>query len=244
MRLSYELDPSPRAQLGMIVLQADETLESDLRRLLPPDADLLVSRVPSGETVTSETLRAMEGELTGAAALLPRGAGFRAIGYGCTSGAAEIGPARVAELVRAGVATPEVTEPVSALVAACRDLGITKIGMISPYVASVSKRLRDVLERGGVETVAFASFEEPLEANVVRISERSIIAAGLEMGRRDDCEAVFLSCTNLRTLDVIAGLEAEIGKPVLASNQVLGWHLCRLAGLGASEDAPGQLFER
>ena len=243
MQLAYELEPGTRVQLGMIVLQADETLEGDFRRLLPEEADLLVSRVPSGDDLTTETLRAMEAHLTTAAGLLPRGATFQAVGYGCTSGAAEIGAARVEELVRAGVETPEVTNPVSALVAACRHLGLDRIGVISPYVASVSDRLRSVLLEAGIETTEFASFEEPVEANVVRISEASIMAAAVEMGQRGSCDAIFLSCTNLRTLGVISRIEDAIGKPVLASNPVLAWHICRLAGVRTAQGAPGALFK-
>ena len=39
----------------------------------------------------------------------------------------------------------------------------------------------------------------------------------------DDAQAVFISCTNLPTYDVIATLEAELGKPVLTANQVTIW---------------------
>ena len=56
---------------GFIVLQADETLEQDMRRLMPPDMPYLVSRVPSSPTLTRESLREMEGHLTTAASLFP-----------------------------------------------------------------------------------------------------------------------------------------------------------------------------
>lgn len=242
MPLPYTLAQKTRFQIGMIVLQADETLEVDLRRLLPPNAELLVSRVPSGEDLTTESLRSMEDHLTQAASLLPKGASFRVVGYGCTSGTAEIGAERVAELVRAGVRTKTVTEPVTALVQACARFGVSRLGIVSPYVASVSERLLSVLDQAGISNAALASFEEPVEANVVRISEESIVDAALDIGRRKECEAVFLSCTNLRTLDVIPHIEAEVGKPILSSNQVLGWHLCHLAGIAPSAAAPGELF--
>ena len=38
-----------------------------------------------------------------------------------------------------------------------------------------------------------------------------------------DAEAIFVSCTNLATYDVIAPLEAELGKPVITANQVTMW---------------------
>jgi maleate isomerase len=43
-------------------------------------------------------------------------------------------------------------------------------------------------------------------------------------------DGLFLSCTNLRTLDVIAPLEEKLKMPVLSSNLVLAWHLSQIAG--------------
>ena len=55
------------------------------------------------------------------------------------------------------------------------------------------------------------------KVNYRTIAER-IIAA-------DDprSEAIFVSCTNLPTYDVIAPLEQELGKPVLTANQLTIW---------------------
>lgn len=241
MTVRATLDPVRPPQVGLIVLQADETIEGDMRRLLPDEATCLVSRVPSAPTVTPETLGAMAHHLTQAAALLPSAAEFRCVAYGCTSGTAEIGPDRIAETVRRGVTTPYVTEPVSALIAACKHLGAKRLALVSPYIASVSDRLRHVLAASGIATPHAFSFDEPLEENVARMSAESIAKAAIEIGLNADCDAVFLSCTNLRTLDVIDRVEAEIGKPVLSSNLVLGWHLCRLAGLSLRPGAPGRL---
>ena len=58
-----------------------------------------------------------------------------------------------------------------------------------------------------------------------------------------EAEAIFLSCTNLRTLDIIAPLESELGIPVLSSNQVLAWHMAQATGAPLAADAPGRLFE-
>jgi maleate isomerase len=227
--LPYTLSEPTRKRIGLAVLQTDETLEADMRRLLPTNVDIYVTRVPSDTTVTSDTLATMAAVLTSATALFPPGMAFDAIGYGCTSGTAEIGPANIEDLVKAGAQTAAVTEPVSALIAACQAQNITRIGLISPYVAEVSEKLQSALAEKGITVTAFASFDEPLERNVVRIDGKSIqnAAAGL-IG---DFEAIFLSCTNLRTLDVLEAITADIGKPVLSSNQVLAWHLRQLCGL-------------
>jgi len=51
------------------------------------------------------------------------------------------------------------------------------------------------------------------------------------LARRCPLDGVFLSCTNLRTLDILAPLQAELGLPVLSSNQVLALQMARLAGV-------------
>ncbi|MDG1472955.1 MAG: Asp/Glu racemase [Ascidiaceihabitans sp.] len=236
---SYELAPDGAAPLGLIVLQTDETIERDMQRMLAGVA-LYVSRVPSGAEVTSDTLQQMAGQITHAADLLPQAQDFGVIGYGCTSGTAQIGPGQIAQLVNEGAKTSHVSEPVSALQAACAHLGIKRLAFLSPYIEEVSGKLRDVLAAGGVQTPVFGSFAEAQEAKVVRISGPSIIAAATALCKDADVDALFLSCTNLRTLDAIDPLEQAIGLPVLSSNQVLAWHMARLGGVAAQ--GPGQLF--
>ena len=233
-----------RATLGLIVLKYDETLEQDMRRLFPSrDVALYVSRVPSGDEVTPDTLGAMQATLPAAAGLLPPDAPFDAVGYGCTSGTTVIGAERVAALVRQGVATRSVSDPLTAALAACRALNVARLGVVTPYVGEVSGPVCRAFETGGIAVAKTVSFGEAGEARVARIDAGSVRAAALEVGRDHDVEAVFLSCTNLRTLDVIDNLEAELGKPVFGSNAALAWHMARLSGAPLAMDAPGRVFQ-
>lgn len=240
----YDLAADRAQQIGLIALQADETIERDFKSLLPENVELLVSRVPSGDEVSSESLAQMESYLAASAALLPRAAQFAVVGYGCTSGTAQIGAARIAELVRQGVAVGPVTEPLSALIAACGALNIRRLAVLSPYVESVSNRLFAVLKEYGIDVVVFGTFAEAEEAKVVRIAPESIAEAGQKLVHDAAVDALFLSCTNLRTLDIIAPLEATTGLPVLSSNQVLAWHLLQLAEIAPLEEAPGMLWQK
>ena len=244
-RFPYELTGpiGSRATLGLIVLQVDETLEQDMRRLLPGgDVACHVTRIPSGDELTPDTIATMERTLPAAAALLPPAARFDVIGYGCTSGTTLIGVDRVADLVRQSAATTHVTDPLSAALAALERLGTQSLAIVSPYVESVSAPVRQAFEARGHRVDATVSFGEEVEARVARIDPASIRAAALSVAA--DAEAVFLSCTNLRTLDIIADLEAELDKPVLSSNQVLAWHMAQLAGISEACSGPGRLFDR
>jgi maleate isomerase len=226
----YSLAPDDAPPLGLVVLQTDETIERDMRRLLG-DAPLYVTRVPSAPEVTPDTLQQMADDISAATALLPQAIEFGTIGYGCTSGTAQIGVTQIARLVNAGAKTKSVSEPVSALMTACRHLGIKRLAFLSPYIEQVSDRLRGVLDASGVETPVFGSFAEANEAKVVRIDGASIIDAARDLCTDAQVDGLFLSCTNLRTLDVIAPLEDELGIPVLSSNLVLAWHLSQLGNV-------------
>ena len=233
-KFAYDLAPNIKPMLGLIVLQSDQTIETDFRRLFSAEAvELYFSRVPNDMEVSVETLGTMSEHLPRAAGLFPKPVKFDVVGYGCTSGTSVIGVGNIAKLVKSGCTTAQVTEPVSALVAACGHLGIKRLAFVSPYVETVSQTLRDTLAGHGIDTSRFGSFEEAEEEKVAHISEDSLFQAALQIGANEDVDAVFLSCTNLKTLGVIPRIEAALGKRVLSSNLVLAWHMSELSVLRA-----------
>ena len=236
----FDLVERPPA-LGLIVLRSDETLEPELHRLFPPGGPVLhVARIPSAPEVTPETLTQMERALPQAAGLLPEGARFSAVGYGCTSASTLIGAGRVAELVGSACQTDRVTDPLTAAIAAFRALKIGSIGLVTPYIESVAGPVRAAFEAAGFTVAKTLSFGEETEARVARIAPASVANAAREVAKAPGVEAVFLSCTNLMTFDVITPLEAELGRPVISSNLALGWHMSR----GFEGVQPlGRLFE-
>ena len=243
----YELtDPiGSTATLGVVVLQVDETLEQDFRRLFAgPDVAVYVSRIPSGDNLTPDTIAQMAIDLPQAASLFPPAAEFDAIGYACTSGTTLIGADRVTTLVQETANTQAVTNPLTAAVAAFRSLDVRSIAIVSPYIASVAIPIQTAFEGAGFEVPATLSFGEEVEANVARIDPASIYAAALQAGATAGVDAVFLSCTNLRTLDIIDDLEKRLGLPVVSSNQALAWHMGVLASAPLSTDAPGALCKK
>ena len=232
-----------QATLGLIALQEDETVEPDFRRLFTAtDIAFYVSRVPSGAEITPATIAQMGIDLPRAASLFPRAAEFDVVAYACTSGTTLLGADRVAELVSAEVTTRAVTNPLTATFAAFAALGVQRLGIVSPYMQAVADAMRDTFEAHGLAVPATLTFGEAAEARVARIDPASIVEAALEVGAQPGVEAVFLSCTNLRTLDIIDGLEQRLGLPVVSSNQALAWHMARLADAKPDARAPGRLF--
>ena len=86
------------------------------------------------------------------------------------------------------------------------------------------------------------SFNEDNDNNVSRISGESLYKAAFQLGRSEQVDGVFVSCTSLRVLDIITDLERALGKPVTSSNHALAWHCLRLAGIRDKRPEFGRLF--
>jgi maleate isomerase len=59
-----------------------------------------------------------------------------------------------------------------------------------------------------------------------------------------EAKAVYIGGNGLRAVGVIRALEEDLRIPVLTANQVLLWHLLRLAGTYAPVASYGRLFDR
>lgn len=236
----YTMADTDLPRLGLIVLQVDETIESDFRHAFAPaHAQLHITRIPSGDTLTPDTISTMEHALPQAASLLPPAAEFDVIGYACTSGTAMIGADRVQQLVQNACQAGAVTDPLCATQTAIKALDLKRIGILSPYIASVAGPLRTSFENADITVPNTLSFGEETEANVARIDPASLANAARHLAARSDLDGLFISCTNLRTFDIIDDLEAELGLAILSSNQTLAWHMARLANVNPS--IPGRL---
>ncbi|MBV8915384.1 MAG: Asp/Glu racemase [Acetobacteraceae bacterium] len=233
-----------RAAVGLIVLATDQTMEHEFRQAIRlPGVGLFHARLYNSNEITPETLRAMQPLIAPAAELILPGMPLDVVAFGCTSASMTLGEEAVfAEIRRA---RPEVacTTPVTAALAACRALGATRIGVLTPYSAAVNRTVRAYLEGRGLEVAAFATFDKEDDREVARISPSSIEDAVVALAHSTGLDAVFVSCTSLRLCERVAAIEARAGLPVTSSDHALAWHCLRLAGVDDKVPGMGRLFE-
>jgi len=135
----------------------------------------------------------------------------------------------VTAMIDAGA--PAAVTTSGALIAALRHLDLTSIATVTPYTADLTAGLSVFLAEAGVDVVSASGLGLTSDIWAVPYD----VTAGLVRDTdTDDAQAVFISCTNLPTYDVIAPLEAELGKPVLTANQVTMWSALRAAGVDTS----------
>jgi len=215
-------------RVGLMVPANNTTMEGEMLGWLPPGSTCVTLRIPRGAgLLTAETLPAYK------AAAIELGASFRPMGldvlaYGCTAAGFILGPAGDAEiageLARAS-GLPVVTTARS-MVDALREAGLRRIALLTPYDDEINERLRAFLASGDIAVQRFDSFRAPDVQALGRIT-----AAQVEDRARtllaDDCDALFIACSQLPTQDAIGTLEREWGRPVLSSIQVTARHALR-----------------
>ncbi len=246
LSLPFNLEPdlSRRAAIGLIVLASDQTIEHEFRALANLDGVAVYqSRIQNENHITPETLKAMEGRLTQSTSVILPGVRLDVVAFACTSASMVIGEDRVFQRIRHARPDVACTTPVTAALAAFKALKTSRIALITPYRDDVNLTIRDYLAERGIEVVVMGSFHEEDDRHVSLISESSIKEAAITLGDRPDVEAVFISCTALRTAEIVAEAEASLGKPVTSSNHALAWHCLRLSAIEDRSEHLGQLFK-
>lgn len=154
------------------------------------------------------------------------------IAYACTSGSFVAGVTGEQALRRVMLATggPAAVTTSSALIDALQTLGIRRLAVLTPYIDSLTERLVDFLRGYGVRTTKSVSLGMLEDIWTLPYQE---IVRHVRALDTPEAEAIFVSCTNVATYDIIAPLERELGKPVLSANQVTMWASLRAAGLPA-----------
>lgn len=249
------IEPATRAaQLGLVTLETDLTIEDELRFFFSHAAkgvqkgglSLLHSRIPCDDEVTAENLQRMEGHFAASLALFPTGHQFDVIGYGCTSASLLIGEDRVRDLITAHIDVPHVTTPITAAKRALTHLGAKRIGYLAPYISEISQKMCADFDAAGFPVSAAATFGEGQDSVVGRISPASISAAldRLANSANGMLDAIFVSCTSLKCASIIESTEQTLGIPVISSNSALAWDMARLANVSVAGPGKGRLFQK
>lgn len=230
----------PRTQTGIgVVVPHDMALDRELWRWAPDDISLFFTRTPQGQTaVTAEMVaRISESELVADATSNLVSTESSVYAYACTSGSFTRGLSGQRALVEAMTAAgaPAAVTTSGALLQALAHLGVTRVAIATPYDEEITALLGAFLLEAGVEPVG--SSHLGLSADIWTVPYDTT-ATLVRAADRPEAQAVCVSCTNLPTYDLIAPLEAELGKPVLTANQVTMW--ASLTVLGRPAVGPGQ----
>ena len=121
-----------------------------------------------------------------------------------------------------------------------RNLTVSLVALLTPYVDEVNTVVRAWLEAEGVAIVSLTRFGILSDSDMAKVPPQALYDAALEADH-PKADAVAILCTALRAWPVIERLEARLNKPVVTSHQAMLWHALRLAGLPMRARGLGRL---
>lgn len=128
----------------------------------------------------------------------------------------------------------------TAVIEAFKHLGIKKVSMAMPYVEPVAKAAISFVQGNGVGVLK-AKWLGKGDMAIAEVSSETLYRLAREVDLPES-DALFISCVNLHTIQIIERLETDLKKPVITSNQATLWHLLRLANINDKIRGYGQLF--
>jgi maleate isomerase len=223
----------PLAQRGVgVIAPFDLALERELWRWIPMNVTLHQARTPYEPVPVSLEMAELVSEAGHLAAATRDVLQVEpeVVGYLCSSGSFIGGVAAETQLrkVICAAGAPAAVTTSGALADVLGKLEMTGISVVTPYTEDLTRKLHEFLAELGVRTVA--SRHLGLGGGIWKVSYRTI-AEHILRADHPRAEAVFVSCTNLPTYDLIGPLEARLGKPVLTANQLTMWACLREMGL-------------
>ncbi|MDR3561531.1 MAG: aspartate/glutamate racemase family protein [Negativicutes bacterium] len=225
-------------KLGLIVPSWNTVNEYEVQRAVVPAMSLHTMRIPHTAD-TEEKLMWMGTQVPAAAQLLAH-AKVEVICYGCAAGGFIKGPKydqQVITDIMEATGIPGVTSA-AATAAALRSLGVERVSIASPYEPWLNEKLKQYLEVCGFEVLAMQGLGTQAHASFTP-EQNAALAAEVDRPRT---QAIFISCSNFRTLEIIEPLEQKLGKPVVTSNMVSLWQMLRTIGDHRELPGAGRLF--
>jgi len=235
-----------RARIGHIAPAILDTSAEEFRKLLPEGV------LHVGLTI-GEPIQTLGGSETAAAFERMVDAGKRlareqvdVIVCGGAPVALSRGPGGDAELgerLRRETGLPVVTAN-GAVVEALRFLGIHSLVAVSPFLESRNQEIRNFLQASGFRVLATEG--RGLLHNIDFASQSAEAAYHLARqtaAAHPEAEAIYIACPRWPAVDIIAALEADSGKPVVAAAAAMVWAALKVLGIGDSQPGYGRLME-
>jgi maleate isomerase len=241
-----DLNDRGRGRIGFIVPISNSNLEPDMVAMRPEGVSLHFMRaggydleqIPDSAQMRQFAESSLDGVMEALCAVRPN-----VVVYGCTSATLSLGPAydrKFREEMEHLAGVPAITAA-GALVETLRDLEVNTVSFASPYTRQLNSEGSTFLSACGIDVANVAYVGEDLgNYGQGELSPSEVFELGLESDH-PDTQAVVLSCTDMRTLEVIEELEKTLKKPVVSSNQAM-MHVASKR-LGVPSRVPGRVSD-
>lgn len=230
-----------RAKLGFILMSTDLAGEADFADMAPDGVGIHITRLKTEDYTTNETLSRHIEHMADAAARIQPDMKPNVVSYSCTSGSIVIGEERVMDEIRKGAPWARPMCLVTGVVDALHELGAKKLVVGTPYLDEVNTVEAEFLLEKGFDVLDIQGLNLATGSQMGKVTPAYWKQFALDIDL-PDADAIFLSCSGIRALEVVEEIEQATGKPVITSNQAQFWSCLRRAGITDQLTGFGQIF--
>lgn len=221
-------------RLGLIVPSSNTVVESDFLSLRRSWSSVHTARMFL-RTVNAESERIMlrkhlPGAIRDIASIEPS-----VVAFACTSAGALLGEAGEERLIldlEAATGAPAVSTN-AAVKRAIAQHRPGRVAVLTPYLDHLTEAVASGIENDGWKVVEARGLGLIDNVDIGRIPPRDIEAFARNALSRTAFDLLFISCTNLRAMEVRASLTRLFGVPVVTSNQATIDAVCEVVSSGA-----------
>jgi maleate isomerase len=237
-----------RARIGLIVPSSNTVCEQEAARLCPAGVATYATRILFEPTMTG--LWAMRTHVERASLELSSEGICQIIAFCCTVGSmlgGTEGEREMVDLIEKSTHVPAITTT-TAVSAALDVLNVKRLAVATPYTSEINRSEMENLELRGIHVTEIEGYHESLAPHelkndmIGRLLPQTAYEMGMKVNGKDN-QAIFISCTNFRAIEIIESLERRTGKPVISSNQATLWYALRKLGIRDSIKGYGRLLE-
>ena len=210
-------------RVGLLIPSSNTTMEHEFSRWLPLSYALHSSRMPIEPEVTEASLIKMADASVDSARLLAD-CQVDLILYGCTSGSFIKGQGfdkEVEDKIYKATAIRTISTS-GCVLEALRHTGASRVAVYTPYIDEINQRALAFLQANGFQVTALYGMGLIDNIDIGKVEPAAVRRMVLENDHLG-ADVIFLSCTNLRTFEVISPLSKALGIPVISSNQASLW---------------------
>ena len=153
------------------------------------------------------------------------------------------GDAELAELLRRETQIPVVTAN-GAVVEGLRQLGARSVIVVSPFVEARNQEIRAYLEASGFKVRATKGLGLIKNIDFASQSPEAAFLLARDLAREyPEADAIYIACPRWPSVDIIAPLEADTGKTVVAAPAAMVWGALKAAQIMDCRPGFGKLME-
>jgi maleate isomerase len=226
-----------------LVPSSNTTVEPEFYAMLPKRISVHTARIRL-QKVTIEALSEMESGIEAEAAKLADAA-VDTIGFACTTGSLFRGLGHdktIEKIVECASGKPAVTTA-SAVVDALKTLNMENVAVATPYIDEMNRLERGFLRSSGFSVLDLEGLGLSDNSEIGKVDSQSVFDLVVSL-KHQNADGIFISCTNLHTMEIIGELEEELQKPVISSNTATLWAMLRKCHIEAKISGHGKILER